>query len=79
MTLLVRLLTVGLFYLEYALIRWMSLADCGDYVVVLNAKDILVSGKKAEQKLYRHHTMHPGGLKEITFENLQAKDATEVK
>ncbi|KAK4516194.1 uncharacterized protein ATC70_011163 [Mucor velutinosus] len=52
-------------------------ADCGDYVVVLNAKDILVSGKKAEQKLYRHHTMHPGGLKEITFENLQAKDATE--
>lgn len=55
------------------------IADCGDYVVVLNAKDILVSGKKAEQKLYRHHTMHPGGLKEITFENLQAKDATEVK
>lgn len=55
------------------------IADCGDYVVVLNAKDILVTGKKAEQKLYRHHTMHPGGLKEITFENLQAKDSTEVK
>lgn len=55
------------------------IADCGDYVVVINAKDILVSGKKAEQKLYRHHTMHPGGLKEINFENLQAKDATEVK
>lgn len=52
-------------------------ADCGDYVVVINAKDILVTGKKAENKLYRHHTMHPGGLKEITFENLQAKDATE--
>jgi hypothetical protein len=47
-------------------------------VVVLNAKDILVTGKKAEQKLYRHHTMHPGGLKEITFEKLQAKDSTEV-
>ncbi|KAI9487399.1 MAG: 50S ribosomal protein L13 [Benjaminiella poitrasii] len=52
-------------------------ADCGDYVVVINAKDILVSGKKAEQKLYRHHTMHPGGLKEIKFKNLQEKDATE--
>lgn len=55
-----------------------DVADCGDYVVVLNAKDILVTGKKAEQKLYRHHTMHPGGLKEITFENLQVKDSTEV-
>ncbi|KAI9278057.1 50S ribosomal protein L13 [Sporodiniella umbellata] len=52
-------------------------ADCGDYVVVINAKDILVSGKKAEQKLYRHHTMYPGGLKEINFKNLQSKDSTE--
>ncbi|KAI9299364.1 50S ribosomal protein L13 [Cunninghamella echinulata] len=52
-------------------------ADCGDYVVVINAKDILVSGKKAEQKLYRHHTGHPGGLKEINFENLMKKDPTE--
>jgi large subunit ribosomal protein L13 len=52
-------------------------ADCGDYVVVINAKDVLVSGKKAEQKLYRHHTHHPGGLKEINFNDLQAKDATE--
>ncbi|CAO3619972.1 unnamed protein product [Cunninghamella echinulata] len=48
-------------------------ADCGDYVVVINAKDILVSGKKAEQKLYRHHTGHPGGLKEMNFENLMKK------
>ncbi|KAI7897503.1 50S ribosomal protein L13 [Cokeromyces recurvatus] len=52
-------------------------ADCGDYVVVINAKDILVTGKKVEQKLYRHHTMHPGGLKEIKFKDLQAKDSTE--
>ncbi|KAG0745782.1 hypothetical protein G6F57_011255 [Rhizopus arrhizus] len=52
-------------------------ADCGDYVVVINAKDILVSGKKAEQKLYRHHTMYPGGLKEINFKDLQVKDSTE--
>lgn len=67
------------FFRVYWHFFFFFLADCGDYVVVLNAKDILVSGKKAEQKLYRHHTMHPGGLKEITFENLQAKDATEVK
>ncbi|OAD75538.1 hypothetical protein PHYBLDRAFT_110748, partial [Phycomyces blakesleeanus NRRL 1555(-)] len=52
-------------------------ADCGDYVVVLNAKDVMVTGKKAEQKLYRHHTGHPGGLKAINFSNLQAKDPTE--
>ncbi|CAO3615651.1 unnamed protein product [Cunninghamella blakesleeana] len=52
-------------------------ADCGDYVVVINAKDVLVSGKKAEQKLYRHHTGHPGGLKEINFENLMKKNPTE--
>ncbi|ORZ25743.1 50S ribosomal protein L13 [Absidia repens] len=52
-------------------------ADCGDYVVVVNAKDILVTGKKAEQKLYRHHTGHPGGLKEINFANLMEKDSTE--
>ncbi|CAO3578858.1 unnamed protein product [Absidia cylindrospora] len=52
-------------------------ADCGDYVVVVNAKDILVTGKKAEQKLYRHHTGHPGGLKAINFANLMEKDSTE--
>ncbi|KAI8340615.1 50S ribosomal protein L13 [Chlamydoabsidia padenii] len=52
-------------------------SDCGDYVVVVNAKEVMVTGKKAEQKLYRHHTGHPGGLKEINFANLMEKDATE--
>lgn len=54
------------------------IADCGDYVVVINAKDVLVSGRKAEQKLYRHHTGYPGGLKEITYNDLKAKDPTAV-
>ncbi|KAI8063149.1 50S ribosomal protein L13 [Gongronella butleri] len=53
-------------------------SDCGDYVVVINAKDVLVTGKKAEQKLYRHHTGFPGGLKEINFENLMEKDSTQA-
>ncbi|KAG0173237.1 54S ribosomal protein L23, mitochondrial [Apophysomyces sp. BC1034] len=53
-------------------------SDCGDYVVVINAKDIVVSGKKGQQKLYRHHTGFPGGLKEITFNDLKAKDPTEA-
>ncbi|KAL4403041.1 54S ribosomal protein L23, mitochondrial [Malassezia pachydermatis] len=44
--------------------------DAGDYVVVTNASHIAVTGKKAEQKLYRHHTMYPGGLKEIPFKDM---------
>lgn len=46
--------------------------------MVINAKDVLVSGRKAEQKLYRHHTGYPGGLKEITYNDLKAKDPTAV-
>ncbi|KAI8379626.1 50S ribosomal protein L13 [Radiomyces spectabilis] len=53
-------------------------SDCGDYVVVINAKDVLVTGRKAEQKLYRHHTGYPGGLKEINYETLKEKNPTEV-
>ncbi|KAJ1730063.1 54S ribosomal protein L23, mitochondrial [Coemansia biformis] len=53
-------------------------ADCGDYVVVVNAKHIAVSGRKREQKLYRHHSRFPGGLKEITFERLQEKEPEKI-
>ncbi|KAI7833126.1 50S ribosomal protein L13 [Kickxella alabastrina] len=53
-------------------------SDCGDYVVLINAKHINVTGRKREQKLYRHHTGFPGGLKEITFERLQEKDAEKI-
>lgn len=44
--------------------------------MVVNAKEILTTGKKAEQKLYRHHTGWPGGLKEITYNDLKQKDPT---
>lgn len=47
--------------------------DTGDYIVVINAKDIHVSGNKRQGKLYRHHTGYPGGLKTISFEKLNAK------
>lgn len=43
--------------------------DCGDYVVVINAAKINLTGSKMTQKVYRHHTGFPGGLKE-----LKAKD-----
>src|SRR3989339_1960200 len=39
--------------------------DQGDKVVVLNADKVYFTGKKLDQKIYRHHSMHPGGLKEI--------------
>ncbi|KAJ2457372.1 54S ribosomal protein L23, mitochondrial, partial [Coemansia sp. RSA 2337] len=53
-------------------------SDCGDYVVVINAKHVGVTGRKREQKLYRHHTGFPGGLKEATMEQLQQKNPEKV-
>jgi len=52
--------------------------DCGDYVIVINAEKIEVTGKKAKEKIYKHHTGYPGGLREITYEKLQEKDPEEI-
>jgi large subunit ribosomal protein L13 len=46
--------------------------DTGDYVVVVNAGKIRVTGRKAENKLYHRHTGYPGGLKTTNFAKLQA-------
>ncbi|WP_017326467.1 50S ribosomal protein L13 [Synechococcus sp. PCC 7336] len=47
--------------------------DTGDFVIVVNAEKIAVTGRKAEQKLYRRHSGRPGGMKVETFEHLQAR------
>ncbi|MCP4972712.1 MAG: 50S ribosomal protein L13 [Prochlorococcus sp.] len=47
--------------------------DTGDFVVVVNAEKICVSGNKAQQKLYRRHSGRPGGMKVETFEALQER------
>lgn len=47
--------------------------DTGDFVVIINAEKIEVTGRKREQKLYRRHSGRPGGMKEETFEKLQAR------
>jgi len=52
--------------------------DTGDYVIVINAEKVQVTGKKAKEKIYKHHTGYPGGLREVTFEQLQAKDPEEI-
>ncbi|MGI0490538.1 50S ribosomal protein L13 [Alkalinema pantanalense CENA528] len=45
--------------------------DVGDFVIVINAEKIAVTGKKRSQKLYRRHSGRPGGMKVETFEKLQ--------
>ena len=45
--------------------------DCGDHVVVINAGQIRLTGNKVEQKMYRHHSGYPGGLKEIPARRLK--------
>ena len=48
--------------------------DTGDYVVVINASKMVLTGKKLDQKYYRYHTGYPGGLKETSYRNLMAKN-----
>lgn len=48
-------------------------ADLGDFIVVINAEKIRVTGKKFKDKMYYHHTGYMGGIKEISFDKLQAK------
>lgn len=51
---------------------------CGDRVVVINAKKIILTGKKIEQKIYQHHTGYLGHLKVTTAKELMAKNPAEV-
>lgn len=44
--------------------------DTGDYIVVINAEKVRVTGNKAKDKIYNHHSGYPGGIKSISFEKL---------
>ena len=57
---------------------YASHIDTGDYVVVINAAKVKVTGKKAEQKVYYRHSGYPGGLKSQRFEELFGKDPSRV-
>lgn len=48
--------------------------DMGDYVVIINAKNVKVTGNKFNQKLYRRHSQYPGGYKELTYKQMVEKD-----
>ena len=52
--------------------------DGGDKVVVENSSGIVLTGKKIDQKLFRHHSMHPGGLKEIPLKKVLKENPEEV-
>lgn len=52
--------------------------DCGDYVVVVNAKEVRVTGKKEEQKNYARHSGYPGGFKSATLKEMRAQKPTEI-
>ena len=52
--------------------------DCGDYVIVINADKIAVTGKKLDQKVYYSHSLYVGGMKETTLRELKAKKPEKV-
>ena len=58
--------------------KWTPFLDTGDHVVVINARQAVLKGNKAEQKVYRHHTRYPGGLREINAREMIAKRPERV-
>lgn len=52
--------------------------DCGDYVIVINARSLKVTGDKLTTKKYYHHSGHPGGLRERTMNEQMELDPTKV-
>jgi large subunit ribosomal protein L13 len=52
--------------------------DCGDYVIVVNAEKVRVTGRKLDQKMYYRHTGYPGGIKSISLRNQLQKHPDRV-
>ncbi len=52
--------------------------DCGDYVVVINAQNVAVSGKKETDKVYTRYSGYPGGLRKIRLEEYREKKPEEI-
>ncbi len=58
--------------------QWTPFMDMGDHVIVLNARQAVFTGGKGEQKMYRHHTLYPGGLREVTVKDQFARHPERV-
>ena len=57
---------------------WTPFMDMGDHVIVINARKAVLKGAKAEQKMYRRHTLYPGGLREVSAAEMFAKRPDRV-
>lgn len=57
---------------------WTPFMDMGDHCVVINARHAKFSGSKNDQKLYRHHTLYPGGLREISVKEMFEKKPERI-
>lgn len=57
---------------------WTPFMDMGDHVVVINARKAIFTGSKNDQKMYRHHTLYPGGLRETTVKEMFEKKPEKV-
>ena len=57
---------------------WTPFMDMGDHVIVINARQAVLKGSKAEQKMYRRHTLYPGGMREVSAAEMFAKRPDRV-
>ena len=53
-------------------------ADCGEYVIIINTDKAILTGKKLEEKKYYHHSGYIGGLKEVSYKELMAKNSDKA-
>ena len=58
--------------------QYTPFLDCGDHVVVINAERVKLTGNKIDQKIYRHHSGHPGGLKEVPIRRVLERRPGDV-
>ena len=58
--------------------RYTPFMDMGDHVIVINARQSFFKGSRATQKVYRHHTLYPGGLREVGVKEQYAKHPERV-
>lgn len=59
-------------------VDWAPNVDNGDYVTVINAVEVVVTGKKMEQKIYYRHSGYPGGIKSLTLREMLEKKPEQV-
>jgi large subunit ribosomal protein L13 len=52
--------------------------DCGDHIIVINAEKVKLTGNKATQKVYRHHTGFMGGMREVSYKEMLAKHPERI-